>query len=239
MKILLILGMLASVQVDCQGMLSRIMPRVAAINQGRAFSTSLVHREKIYTKNFVFKNPHERIEYWEGDPNDYESWYGIKPSKYYRTYTTPIQEAVADRNPRKVEHLLFKHRVHPDTEVPGDFTILWDLLNAGDFQNPATIEIIELLLCAGANPNSSVKKKTCLHLAAQAPRNSKKVIEMLLLKGADPKARNAHGMTPLDVAAQAERWWNSPHALNSNNTKWENDPVIFVLLAGEFPVEKE
>ncbi|MDR3355303.1 MAG: ankyrin repeat domain-containing protein [Synergistaceae bacterium] len=60
------------------------------------------------------------------------------------------------------------------------------------------IELIKLLLDAGADPNATCGGESVLHLAALI--QSTEITETLLRSGADKSARNRDGKTPFDIA---------------------------------------
>ncbi|CAI5743895.1 unnamed protein product [Peronospora destructor] len=64
--------------------------------------------------------------------------------------------------------------------------------------NSGRIELVELCLLKGANPNSpTLDGNTSLHLAAALPHAD--IILLLLQSGANPNARNRYGQTPVAV----------------------------------------
>ena len=63
------------------------------------------------------------------------------------------------------------------------------------------VEMVAFLLRLGANPNSTTADASCdsaLHLASR--RNHSTLVECLVAAGADAGARNAQGLTPLEVS---------------------------------------
>jgi ankyrin repeat protein len=60
-------------------------------------------------------------------------------------------------------------------------------------------KVVEVLLQAGANVNQKTVGSTALHAASE--QNHPTVIAVLVAKGADLEAKDADGLTPLDVAA--------------------------------------
>ena len=100
-----------------------------------------------------------------------------------------ILSAVKSANVFKVKDLLSKG-VDPNTKDMVDRPVLLFAI-ARD-----SISIIELLLDAGADPNSVYESNTGLHMA-----NSVAVMEVLLKAGANPNLRNSDGQTPLMIHA--------------------------------------
>ena len=69
------------------------------------------------------------------------------------------------------------------------------------------IEIVEFLLCKGANINASYESGyTPLHSAVLG--NHTEIVNILLKNGANSNAANDHGKTPLNIAAEIGQYRN-------------------------------
>ena len=116
----------------------------------------------------------------------------------------PLHSAARDADPTEIEAFLAAGadieareaiRVSDDQRLQGG-TALWQA--ATNNENEA---VLELLLAAGADPNSRIHNgRSALHRAAKRNDNPV-VIEMLLAAGANLEARDAWGQTPLHAAA--------------------------------------
>jgi len=98
-----------------------------------------------------------------------------------------ILSAVKSANVFKVKDLIAKG-VDPNTKDMVDRPVLLFAI-ARD-----SISIIEILLEAGADPDSGYESNTGLHMA-----NSVAAMEVLLKAGANPNLRNSNGQTPLMI----------------------------------------
>lgn len=249
MKKILLLVTFVGLHAPCHGMLTGALSRMSLCRSAAipAMQKRFIHSKPTYKKpdgqispelaiwleHEEFKNPFDTIKVMrEGyGYDDYASYYGKEMGWSYQAKVDSLERAIEKRNPRIVADLL-QAGFDPNTAGSVGNTKLWNLLNNCDFQDRATLQIIKLLLEYGANPNAKVQycELTCLHEAARTSQNSKEAVALLIEYGADIEARDKDGMTPFDWAAWSERYWTS---------LWKNDPEIFALLAGEFPVEKE
>ena len=100
-----------------------------------------------------------------------------------------ILSAVKSANVFKVKDLLAKG-ADPNTKDMVDRPVLLFAI-ARD-----SLAIIELLLEAGADPDSGYDSNTGLHMA-----NSVATMELLLIAGANPNLRNNVGQTPIMIHA--------------------------------------
>lgn len=64
------------------------------------------------------------------------------------------------------------------------------------------LEIVELLLLRGANPNFLQKPSNITPLHIAASRDNEKIISLLLEKGADKTQKTADGKLPIDIARE-------------------------------------
>lgn len=65
------------------------------------------------------------------------------------------------------------------------------------------VQVLPVLLEAGADPNAVHGWRTPLHYAVDADRDG--AVRLLLAAGADPRARDSRGETPLDLAKRLDR----------------------------------
>lgn len=109
---------------------------------------------------------------------------------------TPLMHAVLDSEPDPlfIRHLLEEGAV-PDI---ADASQRWTALHfAAQAQVP---DVVHLLVEAGARVDAQdVFGNTPLWRAVMTPHPKTAVIDVLLRGGADPGARNSHGVSPLDV----------------------------------------
>lgn len=111
---------------------------------------------------------------------------------------TPLHRAAAGFHPASVESLL-AHGAKATSEATGDTEGIrtgWTPLHG-----VSTTEVAERLLAAGARVDAKASDgRTALHVAVEMHHAD--IVRVLLAHGADPTARDAHGITPRDLAAQ-------------------------------------
>lgn len=137
--------------------------------------------------------------------------YGANPNLTTR-YATPLVCAVEGDKPKNVEILLeYGADIHVESGPQSARRIA-----LGRAANLGRVEIVKILLKAGAkvNQKNSVSGRTALHEAAvgrvvpeweQYPEELQtQVVKVLLQHGADKKAKDKRGKTPLDLAKEAK-----------------------------------
>jgi len=107
-----------------------------------------------------------------------------------------LHDYVLSKRPQELAELLTKRSIEVDVADSHGMTALQKAVAGGD------LEIVELLLQAGAKPNASTGDVPLLHVAVGA-ENNLKMIKRLLEKGADAEAADGQGQTVLHLAAKA------------------------------------
>ncbi|KAL4200028.1 hypothetical protein AMTRI_Chr03g54340 [Amborella trichopoda] len=105
---------------------------------------------------------------------------------------TPLIWAAGNCKQGTVKTLLEYH-ANPNAETEDNITPLLSAVAAG------SLESLELLVQAGANPNASAGGATSLHIAADGV--DVRITNCLLKAGADPNAIDEDGLKPIQVAA--------------------------------------
>ncbi|KAJ3699990.1 hypothetical protein LUZ61_003695 [Rhynchospora tenuis] len=108
---------------------------------------------------------------------------------------TPLIWSAGHDQPESVK-LLLKHNAKANSETDDGITPLLSAVAAG------SIQCLQLLIEAGANPNINAGGATPLHVAADV--GNVEVIRCLLNAGADPNASDDEGFKPIQVAALRE-----------------------------------
>ncbi len=113
----------------------------------------------------------------------------------------PLSVAIGMKNEDVLSALLEAPRINPDAPDEGGIPGLFRFLAAQEFE--AAARLLEL----GADPNAAAPSSgnTPLHEAAR--RNLTSMVELLLLYGANPEARNLRGEPPCALTTH-------PHTLN-------------------------
>jgi ankyrin repeat protein len=97
-----------------------------------------------------------------------------------------------------VQRLIAKDRNCLRERGAHDFPLLWFTAFGKE-----RVELADLLLKAGADPNAGVGGQNTLHIAAQ--KGYVELAKLLIDRGTDPRARSRRGMTPLDVAEKSSQ----------------------------------
>ncbi|KAK6356394.1 transient receptor putative cation channel, subfamily A, member 1 [Orbilia javanica] len=142
------------------------------------------------------KNPVPTLEYLL----DQQPGFGFLVDEIDCEGRTPLHHAASQGKLDAVKVLL-KHGAMVDVPSNMGLTALHHAAEKG------FLDVVECLLKAGANPNGLSYLKTPMHLTygsrdVEASKNalSGEVLQLLIKYGADPKAQDADGFTPLNTA---------------------------------------
>jgi ankyrin repeat protein len=123
---------------------------------------------------------------------------------------------------------LLKQGADVNAAQPDGMTALHWAADHGD------VELAEMLLYAGANPNAMTRigEYTPLHIASRD--GTAAIVKLLLEKGADPTARTTNsGVTPLHLAAASGNveavtaLLDKKVDVNAKDSEWAQTPLIF------------
>ena len=111
-----------------------------------------------------------------------------------------LYRAVSANDPTCVKAVL-DTKVNPDDPDESGRTPLLLSLRQGD----RALEVVNLLLAAGANPNGEFPDgRSPLHAVSFRAEHSLQLVRTLLAAGADPNRRNEDDSTPLHIAADGD-----------------------------------
>lgn len=225
-KIILITGVLVSLNINCAAMIARTLAGQRAFAQPnrstRTFNINLLTTDEMlklgtWLKSHDFNDPCSKHERYDDSPLS-----GPRPP--YEIFDTPIHTATNEMD-HEILEILLKGGVDPDTCNNVNHTPLLTIFSYFQNDDPKVLQAICLLLDYNANPNArTLSNNTALHLAAGSLEDSKKVIKLLISRGASLCLANDNNKLPLDVAIMKKKTYGN---------EWTNDPEVFELLSGQ------
>jgi ankyrin repeat protein len=156
--------------------------------------------------------------------------HGADPQAKSKRMGPPLEEAVCSRNSNTIQ-LLIDRGIDVDAQGSRHDTALIAAISLTAIDEHSKVDIVRLLLDAGARPDQRYREETrsALHIASE--RGEEELCELLILHGADVNLRS--GMPPqsaLEAACKAP----NEHVLRLLLSSGAQAPECGVAFSGEF-----
>jgi ankyrin repeat protein len=120
----------------------------------------------------------------------------------YGVRTAPLLHIAASSGQSNAVRLLLKKEANPNLQDFSGDTALLAVIGRGE--NEAAVQVLRMLLKAGADPNLKSSSRFWTPLILSSDLGEAQIVRALLAGGADVHATNRQGSTPLHFAGNAE-----------------------------------